>query len=251
VISAVGDAEHGTLLAAAAAGTGAIDLAASGCDLPACGFDPGEQLLIHDSSGNYDIFSVTGVQGLTLAVRHHGGGSGVTYQPGSPVIAVQSTTCYFDRGARLLRVYDGDNSDLPLLDEVVGVQVEYAGEVFPPLWPRPAPGVENCLYDASGAYRSGLMPVLSASVSPVALAPDTLADGPWCGQGPNQFDADLLRVRSMRVRLRLQASDPAARGSSPTLFANRGTARRSGDTAPDVTVVFEMAPRNLRLGPVP
>ena len=33
-----------------------------------------------------------------------------------------------------------------------------------------------------------------------------LTDGPYCGSGDNQFDADLLRVRKVRVTLRMQAA---------------------------------------------
>jgi hypothetical protein len=28
-------------------------------------------------------------------------------------------------------------------------------------------------------------------------------DGPWCGSGDNEFDADLLRIRKVRVTLRM------------------------------------------------
>jgi hypothetical protein len=75
-----------------------------------------------------------------------------------------------------------------------------------------------------------------------------LTDGPWCGSGGNQFDADLLRVRRIRVILRLQASDPAVRGTNPSMFREPGTARSSGAMAADVNVVVDVAPRNFHQG---
>jgi prepilin-type N-terminal cleavage/methylation domain-containing protein len=244
-------AEPAELLIASGAGASALDISPSTCTLPACGFDAGEHVLVHDDRGNYDVFTITAVAGLTLAVRHHGSGSAVSYPAGSPILAVESASYSFDRAAKALRVYDGDTSDLPVLDDVVGMSVEYAGEGLPPVWPKPAAGQENCLYDAEGAYRTGLLPVLSADVSPVRLPPELLVDGPWCGSGSNQFDADLLRIRRVRVLIRLQAPDVSLRGSSPALFRHPGTGRASGDTAPDVTVVVDVSPRNLGQGRKP
>jgi len=240
----VADAEPTELLIASAAGAAALDISPSLCSLPACGFDVGEHVLVYDAAGNYDIFTITAVAGLTLAVRPHRSGSSVPYPAGSPVLAVQSTSYSVDSTAKALRVYDGDSSDLPILDDVVGMSVEYGGEGLPPVWPKPAAGRENCLYDVDGLYRSDLLPVLSASVSPVHLPPERLVDGPWCGAGANKFDADLLRIRRIRVLLRLQAPDPAVRGAT-ALFRHPGTGRGSGDTAPDVTVVIDVSPRNL------
>jgi hypothetical protein len=75
-----------------------------------------------------------------------------------------------------------------------------------------------------------------------------LTDGPWCGSGGNRFDADLLRVRRIRVALRLQASDPAVRGTNPAQFRHPGTARNSGAMAADVTVEVDVTPRNFGQG---
>lgn len=248
VLQAVAEAEHATLLIAAASATTTLDIAPSSCGLPACGFTAGTTVLVHDSSGNFDVFAVTAVQGLTLTVRHHGSGNAVGYPAGSPVLAVRSSSYFLDRTARVLREYDGDSSDLPLLDDVVGMEVTYSGDVLPPLWPKPSGGQSNCLYDADGTYHAPLMPVLASPVSPSALDPDVLTDGPWCGSGGNRFDADLLRVRRIRVALRLQASDPAVRGTNPAQFRHPGTARNSGAMAADVTVEVDVAPRNFGQG---
>jgi hypothetical protein len=81
----------------------------------------------------------------------------------------------------------------------------------------------------------------------IELTSDMLTDGPWCGMGDTQYDADLLRVRRMRVSVRLQAGDAAVRGTDRARFANPGSARRSALFVPDVTVEIDVAPRNLRL----
>jgi type II secretory pathway pseudopilin PulG len=248
LLHAVAESEHATLLIPAPAGVTTIDIAASSCALPTCGFSAGTTVLVHDGAGNYDVFSVIAVSGLSLAVRHHGSGSVVTYPAGSPLIAVASSSFYLDGAANILRVSDGDGSDLPLIDDVVGVEVEYSGVARPPVWPRPAVGQANCLYDAEGAYRASLLPVLGAEVSRIALGKEVLTDGPWCGSGANLFDADLLRVRRIRMTLRLQASDPAVRGLHPLLFREPGTARQSGAMVPDWTMPVDVAPRNLREG---
>ena len=63
-----------------------------------------------------------------------------------------------------------------------------------------------------------------------------LTDGPFCGGGDNQFDADLLRVRKVRVTLRVQAAVPALRGTDTTLFKNPGTSQGGDRYVPDYTV---------------
>ena len=49
-----------------------------------------------------------------------------------------------------------------------------------------------------------------------------LTDGPWCGQSPGRFDADLLSVRRVGVTLRLEAEGTEFRGAGAA-FANQGT----------------------------
>jgi hypothetical protein len=115
------------------------------------------------------------------------------------------------------------------------------------VWPRPPDGQANCLYAADGTYQSALLPVLGAPGRLIELTPDVLTDGPWCGAGDTQFDADLLRVRRVRVSVRLQAGDTAVRGTDPLRFANPGSARRSSQTVPDITVQIDVTSRNLRL----
>jgi len=249
VTRAVAEAEHAVTALPVPAGATAIEIAASpACDLPACGMAPGTHVLLADLAGNHDVFTVTAARGMALSLRHHGGGSASGYPVGTPVIAVESATYFFDAASRMLREYDGDASDVPLLDDVVGVSVRYFGATEAPVWPRPPGGTANCLYAADGSYMAALMPVLAGVGSRIELTAAMLTDGPWCGQGGMQFDADLLRVRRVRVTLRLQASDPANRGVTPADFRHRGVARNPVAMVPDVTVIVDVAPRNLMQG---
>ena len=61
----------------------------------------------------------------------------------------------------------------------------------------------------------------------------------------NRWDADLLRVRSVAVTLRVESALAALRGPAGVLFANAGTSREATMLAPDVEVRFQVTPRNL------
>ena len=81
----------------------------------------------------------------------------------------------------------------------------------------------------------------------MALTPAILSDGPYCGSGSNQFDADLLRIRKVRVTLRVQSGVEGLRSRDTALFMKPGTAIGSARVVPDYRVSFEVAPRNLNL----
>jgi hypothetical protein len=105
--------------------------------------------------------------------------------------------------------------------------------------------VANCLYDVSGNL---VLPVLAATEgSLAALSAAQLSNGPYCGAGDNQFDADLLRIRKVRVTLRVQAASPTLRGTSTALFMNPGTAQGGDRYVPDYRLSFDISPRNLNL----
>lgn len=250
VIAASPDGEPAVLALELPAGAGAAEIApASACDLPACGFTSGAAALIVDDAGAYDVFTVTGVTGRILSLRHHGGGSATRYPAGSPVILADVATYYLDAAGRTLRRYDGDDSDVPLIDEVVDLRVDYYGTPSPPWRPQPRPGLANCLYADDGTYHAALMPWLPrAGGTEAVLEPGLLSDGPWCGAGANQYDADVLRIRRVRVSVRLQAADAAVRGGDPVRFRTPGSAVRSAGLAPDVSMVVGVAPPNLRSG---
>jgi prepilin-type N-terminal cleavage/methylation domain-containing protein len=249
VLTVVADAEHGELLLPAPSTATTIALAPTpDCTRPACGFIEGETALLVDARGNYDVFTVTAVAANALTLRHHGPGNQAGYAAGSPVLHAEAVTWALDRATSIVRRYDGDASDLPLLDEVVDMRVEYFGERQPPLVPRPTPGEANCLFDADGRPSTPAMAVLQGPGGAlVPLSADVLTDGPWCGGGANAFDADLLRVRRLRLTLRLQASDSQVRGADPGRFRRPGTATLAAAMVPDLSVVVDVTPRNLHV----
>lgn len=201
--------------------------------------------MLADSAGNHDIFTILTVVDAALTLRHHGDGSQTTYPSGSSVLPVVVIATFLDRATRTLRRYDGDASDLPHLDDVVDLRVEYFGTRQPPRFPKPPIGSSNCLYDADGVARTPLLPV-APDTSLVPMPAASFTDGPWCGSGGTMFDADLLRVRRVRVTVRLQATDPAVRGTDVREFRVPGSARFAGAMVPDLSVVADVAPRNLR-----
>ena len=213
---------------------------------PACGIVAGMTVLIFDTTGRHGLYRVTGVAGGTLTVRGLQS-SGPVLGPGAAVVAADLNTYYFDAAAHQLRVYDGYLSDVSIVDDVVDVSFEYWGDPEPPRTPRPPEGEANCLYDADGHAVSGLGRLATNGASLARLPLDQLRDGPWCGEGDRQFDADLLRVRTIRLRVRAQAHDSQVRAFGPA-YALPGTNTRAAAAVPDLTLVSEVAPRNFNLG---
>ncbi len=212
-----------------------------------CGFKEGMDVIIFDTSGNFDMFTITEVQDDAAHLQHRGQELSKAYDIGASVTQIVSNTYYFNAQTNQLMRYNGYTEDVPLVDNVVDLKFEYFGDPNPPLAPKPPLGEENCLYDAAGNYDAD-MPTLTADEGSLArLSPDILKDGPMCGGGNNAFDADLLRVRKVRVTMRVQAANPALRGSDTTLFKHPGTSRGGEKFVPDYTVSFEVSPRNLNL----
>jgi len=146
---------------------------------------------------------------------------------------------------QLMSVDGASGVDVPVVDHVVALAFEYFGDPQPPLMRKPladatgpwttygpkpataavapfAPG-ENCIFanDGSGTPQPRLT-TLNGGASLVALTAPLLTDGPWCPSdtAPDRWDADLLRVRSIAVRLRVQAALTALRGPASALFAH-------------------------------
>jgi hypothetical protein len=87
-----------------------------------------------------------------------------------------------------------------------------------------------------------LSPIDTATIP---LDPALFEDGPWCGAGMEPFDADLLRIRIITVTLRLQAGNPAFRGTDARWFHSPGTAIDSSRFVKDLTIQTTITPRNL------
>jgi hypothetical protein len=113
---------------------------------------------------------------------------------------------------------------------------------------------ENCLFMVSnGAHvaRTEMATPLGPVNGPlVKLTPSMLTDGPWCPDGTiaNRFDADLLRIKKVRVTLRVQVGAKSLRGPTGTFFLRGGTASGGERYIPDQEISFEVTPRNLNFG---
>ena len=199
-----------------------------GCPIgrPACGLGVNDGLVLFDDEGHFDLFTVLAATGTDATLRHRGQQGAYLFQAGAHAAEVELRTYYFDAAARQLRFSDGDATDQSVIDHIARMSIEYFGTPAPPRAPKPPLGIANCLYDAAGLPDPGLG---ALSVGPDGSAPlplSLLADGPWCGAGDTRFDADLLRIRRIRVTL---SADTAS--SSP------------GVRDPVITV--DVGPRNL------
>jgi len=219
------------------------------CQVPKelCGFEEGMTVIIFDNTGHWDTFTLTQVQDAAGHLQHHGQMLNYTYEAGSTITVAVSYTYFRDANTNQLMRYDGYKTTIPIVDNVVDLKFEYFGDPAPPTKPDPGVGgAANCLYDAM--HNLVGLPTLAADEGSLAILPlEQLKDGPWCGGGDNEFDADLLRVRKVRVTLRMQASDVSVRGTNPLLFLNPGRATQSMAMVPDYVVRFDITPRNMNL----
>lgn len=216
---------------------------------PMCGFNVGDGLLIFDKNGKgFDTFEITQVQAPALHLQHRGKDNSLstTYPAGSMITQVQSHTYYYDAAQNQLRHYDGLQTDVPILDNVVGLEFTYYGDPNPPLGPKPVVGEQNCVIDMAGDPR---LPQLNADTGSIVKLPGSLfssQDGQdLCGGGSNAYDPDLLRIRKVEVRIRVQTGDATMRGTDARFFVKPG--RSTGAMVPDYELRFEVSPRNMNL----
>jgi hypothetical protein len=106
-----------------------------------------------------------------------------------------------------LMQYDGRQTDLPVIDHVAGLAFRYFGD------PRAPELVAN--NELNG--------------DPITLDPAILTDGPWWEDQSGRFDADLVRVQSIGVTLRIRS-----------VFGAR--------LVPDLEIAFRVALRNVPSG---
>ena len=211
-----------------------------------CGFKEGQDVLIFDSSGNFDTFLITEVQDDAAHLQHRGEDLNHSYETGAAITVIKQYTYYLDRTTNQLKRYDGITTEVPLADNIVDLRFDYFGDPIPPRSPKPPAGVANCLYDKDGNYIGP--PVLPATDGSLAvLKPSDLSNGPYCGSGSNEYDVDLLRVRKVRVTLRVQTGQEGLRSTDTALFMRPGKAGPSDRVVPDYRVSFEISPRNLNL----
>jgi hypothetical protein len=220
-------------------------------------------VLITDGRGQVDLFRVEAAVGAVLSLVPRGRTSGRAFPAGSVVLPVIVSAYYLKPGVAgepgQLVSGDGDASDMPLVDHVTALSFQLFGEPRPPslvggpgharanYGPSPPPPLEddprdtwgageNCTFAAGQASR---LPALGAGTGLVPLTAAMLTDGPWCpdASATGRYDADLLRVRAVRVTLRVEAA-----GIEVLTFRNGvspATARE---------LVFDIVPRALQRG---
>lgn len=252
----------------------------SGDDL--CGFKEGMTLMIFDASGAFETFQVTQVQASALHLQHQGQDFQKSYGAGSYISQVNAYTYWLkqDNVAQTYQLmrYDGYQTDLPIIDNVVGLNFEYYGDpnpaqlrtgLVPATTYGPAPpalGVdnasdawgagENCAFQVSAGAQAPRMATLDSATGASGLSKLTaavLTDGPWCpdANATSRYDVDLFRIRKIRVTLRVQVADASLRGqsgSSAGLFMKYGTSKSGERFVPDQEIKFDVTPRNLNLG---
>ena len=245
-----------------------------------CGFKEGMVVLIYDDSGAFDTFQITKVQDAALHLQHRGTQLTKAYDASANITQVAAFTYWLKTDTvaetyQLMR-YDGWATDLPIAENVVGLAFEYFGEPNPPAlrkqvtdpvgpWTNygpkpPALGVdyasdnwgagENCLFMVSGGQQVARteMVALGPGNGPlVKMTEAMLTDGPWCpdSANANRYDADLLRIRRVKVTMRVQVGNAAFRGPTGALFLRGGTSSGGERYIPDQEIAFDVTPRNL------
>ncbi len=248
-----------------------------GCpaDDAACGIEAGMSVLVVDGVGQSGLYGVAAVEGANIALEARGLSSARRYPADAWVVPVAICTHYLrpasgPDGPQLAR-YDGYQSDLPQVDHVVSLSFEYYGEPLPPrrrdppgalgqvmtYGPAPPPpgqdddrdawgAGENCVTRLEGAAQVPRLEALGTSQRLQWLGRAMLTDGPWCpdAAAAGRYDADLLRIRKVRVRLRVEAAVESVRGADPRWFQRPGSA--DGPWAVrDREVAFEVVMRTL------
>jgi len=242
---------------------------------PACGIAADTNVLLLPGGGQADLYRVDVVSPPVLTLVRASGTAPRSYPAGTPVVPVDIDVFYLrdeEDGLQLMR-YDGWESDLPLLDHVARFRVRWFGAAEPPRFreaagdavpgptygPEPPAGAsdvaedswgpgENCLFSRAGGAPVPRLPALGTSrLSVVPLDGAALTDGPWCADAatPGRFDADLFRVRRVRVSLVVEAAATGSRGRDPRLFSRPGVGGSPHAVVPDQQLTFEVVPRSL------
>ena len=77
-----------------------------------CGFTEGMDVIIFDTSGNWDTFTITHVQDSAGHLQHRGQDLNYAYDVGASVTQVVSNTFYLNRATNQLMQYDGHTTDV-------------------------------------------------------------------------------------------------------------------------------------------
>jgi prepilin-type N-terminal cleavage/methylation domain-containing protein len=141
---------------------------------PLCGFRADTLAVVSDETGAYDLLRISAIAADPPAFMHAGFALSKSYPAGATIAQAVAVTYWHQVDARAgtsqLMKYDGDGSDLPVIDNVAALQFDY--------------------------FADGVAPIDAGS----------FADGPWLPDAafPNRFDADLVRVRRVRATIRVR-----------------------------------------------
>ncbi|MCM3881279.1 MAG: hypothetical protein ND807_14325 [Vicinamibacterales bacterium] len=231
---------------------------------PLCGFRANQLAAVYDATGAHDIFRIVAVQDSPPLLLGDGALFSRVYDAGAVVAEVEAVTYWVHDDVRVgvhrLMRYDGWQTDTPVADNILALRFEYFGDPTPPVLRRalddpqgpwtsygPKPPLadvddastpsygsgENCVFAVDNGVtitRLEMRDLGSSFSSVVRLDAQQLTDGPWCPDptSPVRFDADLLRIRRVRVTLQV-------RSARRFVFAQ----------VPDLEIAFDVAPRNL------
>lgn len=222
-----------------------------------CGFRLDDVAVVFDDRGHFDVFDVAAVSDALIRIvprvplsRAYGTGDWVLSARVDRFGLVRQP----DGSGTLTRVSWAGAVE-PLVDGVVDLDIVPWGRPEAPslrdadegpglssygLTPPPPDEIDDDGIFADGehcmARRVGGAPRSPVATRPVdvdglsQLAPADFDDGPWCpsSAAPSGFDADLLRVQRLDIRMRVEALAAEFRGSAGALFTRGGTATRDG-----------------------
>jgi hypothetical protein len=281
--SADTSAPHARLASPLASAGGTTTLAPGpGCVAgdASCGFRAGMTVAAIAPHGAWDLFTISGVSGMTVTLQHNLRDGPTVFAPVDTMLTGVTTRNYLlkedlaSSTPQLVRYDAAGGADVPVVDHVAALRFDYFGDAEPPALvpgvaaadaPRVSYGPvppdvavsvrgfaagENCVFSRTAA---GLavprLAALAASPSLVPLTPGVLTDGPWCPDAtdPNRYDADLLRVRQVVMTVTVQSAVAALRGPAGPLFTRGGTARGTR-LVPDRVARVVISPKPLGLG---
>jgi hypothetical protein len=229
---------------------------------------------VFDRNSSWEVFAVERVAGVAaLRLREPSPMRALPARSNVTEIAAITYALKDDpaSGAFQLVRSESHNPAQPVLDHVVKLEFRYFGDPLPPrllgegddgrhasYGPSPPaagdvvegwPPGENCVFAlVDGQHRTRLLPIGAAN-GLVEIAPGLLTDGPWCPDAgaTNRFDADLFRIRRVRLTLRVETALASLRGPAGVLFARGGSARAANRYVPDMEIQLDVTPRNLNL----
>jgi hypothetical protein len=202
---------------------------------PRCGFRAGDAAAVGDRLGNLDLLRVTAAAGPVLSYLPPALTRAYQVSEDARVIRVRIRQFRVDLASGQLRVGDGLGYEAPVMDGVTGFACEFYGVAAPPAGVLPPLGTASCLTRADG---TPTLPALSGGTGGTVKLPLALfTDGPFCGAGPMAYDADLMRIRRVVVRVSVQDGNALTGPSAWSALAHLGNTRE---------VVVDVAPRNLQ-----